>query len=104
MIIIKTSSNKLSILKNIAKYLIKNKLAGCVNLLPGGTSFFNWESKVNENKEHFILIKTIKANEKSIYQKIKKLHNYTIPEIITLKVNNIDKSYNKWLKKVTYND
>ena len=44
MIIIKTSSNKLSILKNIAKYLIKNKLAGCVNLLPGGTSFFSWET------------------------------------------------------------
>ena len=42
-------------------------------------------------------------NEKSIYQKIKKLHNYTIPEIITLKVNNTDKSYNKWLKKETSN-
>ena len=41
--------------------------------------------------------------KKSIYQKIKKLHNYTIPEIITLKVNNTDKSYNKWLKKETSN-
>ena len=50
MIIIKTSSNKLSILKNIAKYLIKNKLAGCVNLLPGGTSFLIGKVKLMKTR------------------------------------------------------
>ena len=46
------------------------------------------------------MIKTIKENEQKVYNIIKKMHNYEIPEIITLNVQNIDKDYKKWLKEV----
>ena len=100
MIIIKTSSDKKSVLEDIAKVLLKDKTAGCINLIPDCTSLFTWDNKLNKNTEHLIMIKTIKENEQRVYNIIKKMHNYEIPEIITLNVLNIDKDYKKWLKQV----
>ncbi len=100
MIIIKTSSDKKSVLEDIAKVLLKDKIAGCINLIPGCTSLFSWDNKLNKNTEHLIMIKTIKENEQKVYNIIKKMHNYEIPEIITLNVQNIDKDYKKWMKEV----
>ena len=100
MIIIKTSSDKEIILEEIAKVLLKDKIAGCINLIPGCTSLFTWDNKFNKNTEHLIMIKTIKENERRVYDIIKKMHNYEIPEIITLNVQNIDKDYKKWLEQV----
>ena len=100
MIIIKTSSDKEIILEEIAKVLLKDKIAGCINLIPGCTSLFTWDNKFNKNTEHLIMIKTIKENERRVYDIIKKMHNYEIPEIITLNVQNLDKDYKKWLEQV----
>ena len=52
-----------------------------------------------QNKEYLVFMKTIKINEKEIYDIIKKNHNYEIPEIVTLKVENIEKKYMEWVKK-----
>ena len=98
MIIVKTSSDKFTILEKICKTLLQNKLIACANIIPNSFSYFFWDDKLQKNKEFIIIIKTIKKNEKKVYDIVKKLHNYEIPEIITLKVANIEKSYEKWAK------
>ena len=100
MIIIKTSSDDQDTLEKISNILLKQKLAGCINIMPDCISFFTWENKVQKNKESLMLIKTIKINEKKIFKKIKELHNYKTPEIITFKVENVDSDYLKWLNEV----
>ena len=101
MIIIKTSSDKQDILKKICNIILEKKLAGCINIIPNCLSFFTWENKIQKNKENLLLIKTLKINETKIYNIIKKFHNYKTPEIITIKVNNVEDDYFKWLTEVT---
>ncbi len=103
MIIIKTSSDKLNILKSISKKLVEKKLAGCINLLPQCLSFFYWNDKVQENKEYLMLIKTTQDKEKKIYKLIYSKHNYDIPEILTINVASADKKYLHWMKNTLEN-
>ena len=98
MIIIKTSSDKFDVLEKICQQVISKKLAACANILPKSYSYFFWETKIQKSKEYLIFIKTLKIREKKIYDIIKKYHNYDIPEILTLKVENIEKSYEEWAK------
>ena len=96
MIIIKTSSDNFDTLEKICKQVISKKLAACANIIPGCYSYFYWEGKIQKNQEYLVFIKTFKISEKKIYEIIKKYHNYDIPEILTLKVENIEKNYMKW--------
>lgn len=99
MVIIKTSSDKFNILEKICRQVVRKKLVACANIIPNCYSYFSWESKIQKNKEYLVFMKTIKINEKEIYDIIKKNHNYEIPEILTLKVENIEKKYMEWVKK-----
>ena len=96
MIIIKTSSDTIEILEEISKKLISKKLAACVNIIPNCYSYFFWEGNMQKNKENLALIKTIKSNEKKVYEIIKNYHNYDVPEILTIDVDNIDYQYKEW--------
>ncbi len=51
---------------------------------------------MQKNKENLALIKTIKRNEKKVYEIVKKYHNYDVPEILTIDVNNVDYQYKDW--------
>ena len=101
MIIIKTSSDDLVTLEKITKALLEKKLVGCINILSNCVSYFIWDSKIQKNKEYIAFIKTIKSNENSIYNLIKRIHNYETPEILTMSVDKVDKNYFNWLKEVT---
>ena len=96
MIIIKTSSDTIEIIEEISKKLITKKLAACVNIIPSSYSYFFWEGNMQKNKENLALIKTIKRNEKKVYEIVKKYHNYDVPEILTIDVNNVDYQYKDW--------
>ena len=96
MIIVKTSSDNFDVLEKICNQVIVKKLAACANIIPNCFSYFYWEGKIQKNQEYLVFIKTLKINEKKIYKIIKKYHNYDIPEILTLKVENIEKDYMKW--------
>lgn len=104
IIIIKVSSNKKRVLRKIADKLIKNRLVACVNFLNNVDSFYLWNEKVIKNKEYIMLIKTILEKEKIVYKEVKSMHNYEVPEIMTIKVSEIDNDYRKWLIGCVNND
>ena len=104
IIIIKVSSNKKRVLRKIADKLIKNRLVACVNFLNNVDSFYLWNEKVIKNKEYIMLIKTILEKEKVVYNEVKSMHNYEVPEIMTIKVSKIDNDYTKWLIGCINND
>ena len=98
MIIVKTTTDKFNVLEKICKTLLQNNLIACANIIPDAFSYFYWENKLQKKKEFIIIIKTIKKNEKKVYDTIKKLHNYEVPEILSLQVTYIEKNYKKWAK------
>ena len=104
MIIVKTTSDSKNALKRIAFKLLNNKLASCINILEGVNSMYSWRGKIVEEKEHIMLIKTLKIKELKVYKLIKMYHNYELPELVTLNVNNVDKTYLRWIKDSIEND
>ncbi len=85
--------------KLIAKNLIANKLAACVNIIPKITSFFYWQGKLRAEKEFLLLIKTTGHQVKKAMNKIKEGHSYQVPEIIFWPIKKVDKNYGKWVQE-----
>ena len=64
----------------IARLLIDEKLAACVQLLPI-QSFYHWKEKTHEDAETLLLIKTAKVLFEPAIARIKAEHPYSVPEI-----------------------
>ena len=81
----------------IAKVLVKNKLAACVNIVGGIKSLFWWEGKLDRAKEVLLLVKSRKEKLNKIIKAVKSSHSYTVPEIIAIPVISGFKPYLKWI-------
>ena len=94
-IIIQTTCSSKEEAKNIAKFLIENKLAACVQMYEI-ESFYNWNNKFCCDNETLLNIKTIKENFEKVKSKIKELHSYDVPEIIQIDITNANEEYLKF--------
>ncbi len=83
--------------KEIAPVLVNKKLAACCTILPKVTSYYSWESKLEESDETLMLIKTSLKNYEQLEKQIKMLHSYSVPEIISVKIETGSKAYLDWL-------
>jgi len=84
----------------VARSLVEERLAACANVIPGVRSFFFWEGRLCQEKEALILVKTMNSKAKKIMDRIKKIHNYDVPEIIFFRVDKAEKNYLKWVEKM----
>jgi periplasmic divalent cation tolerance protein len=85
----------------IAKALVENKIAGCVNIIKDIRSIYSWQGNIEDEKEVLMVIKTRKSLFNTLIEEVKKLHSYTVPEIIALPIIEGSEDYLKWLKEVT---
>lgn len=99
-VVLITTKNKLEAQK-IANSLIKKHLAACVNIIAKIDSWFWWQGKVDKVNEALLIIKTKRNLFGALRKEVKRLHSYTVPEIIALPIAEIDKDYQKWLKDAT---
>ena len=98
LILITTISNK-KIAKNIAKSLVKKKLAACVSL-KNIYSIYEWEGKIEEANEVEITIKSRPELKDDLINILKKLTSYDVPQILYKKFNS-EKKYINWVNKAT---
>lgn len=70
----------------IATTLVEQRLAACVNVIPGVTSIYTWKGKVEREGETTLLIKTRAARVQALTEAIQAVHPYEVPEIIALPV------------------
>jgi len=89
--------------QKIAKYLVKQKLAACVQISSPIESTYRWKGKVETAGEYLCLIKTRTALFKKVEAAIKKLHPYETPEIIATPIVKGSKEYLNWLNKEIIN-
>lgn len=81
----------------IARQLIDERLAACVNILPGVTSVYEWEGQIEFAQEHLLLIKSQASRYPAIEKTIKSLHPYQLPEIIAVEIDRGSKEYMNWI-------
>ena len=86
--------------KKIAKNLVENKIAACVNIVQNVYSIYRWKEKVEEDNEHLLLIKTTEEKSNLVIQKINEIHSYKIPECIAFKIEKGSDKYLRWLRDV----
>lgn len=83
--------------ENIARQLVTDGLAGCVNIIPSLTSVYRWEGEIESADECLLLIKSAPEAYQKIEAAILAAHPYDLPEIIALPSTQALPEYVKWI-------
>lgn len=87
--------------QTLAQSLIEQRLAACVTVMPGATSWYWWQDRLQKSNEVLLLIKTDKARYAALETLLVAQHPYQTPEIIATPVSHGLPDYIRW---VTQND
>lgn len=82
----------------IGRTLIKEKLAACVNIFDHMTSIYEWEGKLEESTEAVLIVKTSLDKIKDAERRVKLIHSYTCPCILSISIDEGNTEYLKWLE------
>ncbi len=97
--IVLTTTDRGELAKEIAAKAVREKKAACVNILRNVVSVYTWEGSVEEQEEFLLVCKTDDSREKDLQSLIGEMHNYDLPEIISLDVTGGSQEYLKWIKE-----
>ncbi|HET7403525.1 MAG TPA: divalent-cation tolerance protein CutA [Usitatibacter sp.] len=84
---------------NLARQLVQLRLAACVNVLPGVTSFYRWEGREEEAAEVPVLIKTVAERYPELEAAIRERHPYSVPEVIAWPIEQGLGAYLEWVER-----
>ncbi len=88
--------------EKIASHLLENKLAACVNFVPGIESWYWWENKINHDQEILLILKTLREKFDLLVEAIRGIHSYAVPEIISLPIERGFDQYLRWVADSVY--
>ncbi|NIS60594.1 MAG: divalent cation tolerance protein CutA [Proteobacteria bacterium] len=86
---------------SIARSLVDSRLAACVNIISGLRSIYRWTGKIWDEDELLLLIKTQMTLFEQVEAKVKEIHSYEVPEIITIPIPRGSETYLNWLREST---
>ena len=97
MLIVFTTTSTASEAEILAKKIVAEKLAACVQVLPQMKSIYFWENEVRVDQEHLLLIKTLEEKYPNLEEFINQNHSYDVPEIVAVKSEKVSKGYLQWI-------
>lgn len=81
----------------VSKKLLEERLIACFNIFEISSGYW-WESKITEDNEYAAVLKTSKLKEQDLFERLKELHPYTVPAILSIEVKSVNKDYQQWLE------
>jgi len=86
--------------RRIARAVVEERLAACVNILPGAvTSIYRWKGKVESARERLLLIKTSRKRLAKLQAAVERLHSYDVPEFVALPIAGGSDTYLSWIEE-----
>ncbi len=85
-------------LRTIGARLVEDRLAACVNVLPGVSSIYRWRDSVEESREALAIVKTTAARMRLLEACVQELHSYDLPEILALETAGGSGAYMDWIR------
>ena len=82
----------------LARTLIDERLAACVNVLPAMVSVYRWKGSVEQEKEHQVVIKTSADRLAALEIRLRQIHPYELPEFLVLDVGG-GAAYLAWVRE-----
>jgi periplasmic divalent cation tolerance protein len=87
--------------KQIGKVLVEERLAACINILTPMTSLYWWNGKIQEDQETVLIAKTRESLVATLTARVKALHTYDCPCIVSFPLEKGSEEYFQWLQKET---
>jgi periplasmic divalent cation tolerance protein len=87
--------------EDLARTLVRERLAACVNVLPRMTSIYMWQGEEQRGEEHQLFIKTHAGRFEALKARIEALHPYEVAEIIALPITHGLDAYLNWIDEST---
>ena len=87
--------------EQLARTLVEERLAACVNVLPAMTSIYSWKGSIEKSDERQIVIKTSSGRVRELEGRLKALHPYDVPEFVVIPIAEGSPDYLSWLADST---
>ena len=82
----------------LARTLVDERLAACVNILASMTSVYRWKCQVEQDREQQIVIKTTSERLAALEARVRQLHSYELPEFLVLSAEGGSAAYLAWVE------
>ena len=97
-IVVLSTASSAAEAETIARRLVEERLAACVNVVTGVRSFYRWKGKIEDSSEWLLVIKSSRGRFEELRAALEKLHSYDVPEVIALPVVEGTKNYLNWME------
>jgi periplasmic divalent cation tolerance protein len=81
----------------IARILVDERLAACVNIMGGMRSIYRWQGEIQEDKEIVLIAKTRQDLVPALTEKIKDIHSYDCPCVVSLPIDGGNREFLDWI-------
>lgn len=85
--------------QTLASVLVSERLAACVNIVPGIQSVYRWNDKIETATEFLLIIKSAADRLDAIQARLETLHSYDTPEVIAVSIVSGSPKYLAWLRR-----
>ena len=86
---------------SFAEALVSARLAACVNLLPPMESVYRWQGSVERETERQVIVKTTLPRVDALWQRVRELHPYEVPEFVVIPIVDGNQAYLQWIADST---
>lgn len=84
---------------DIARLLVGEGLAACVNCLPGVRSVYRWEGEIRDEPETLLWVKTTEARVEALTERLRSVHPYEVPEVLVIAPEGGHEPYLEWVRE-----
>jgi periplasmic divalent cation tolerance protein len=85
--------------RRIARTLVEERLAACVNVVPGVLSIYRWEGAIHEDAEQLLIAKTTDDRLAGLAERLAVIHPYALPELVALTPSGGSERYLAWVRE-----